>query len=56
MSCAGNFYQPTERGYEKTIGERMRWIESLRRPATPLSDGTEPPRDSTPSEPEQVPS
>jgi len=26
------FYKPTERGYEKTIGERMRWIESLRRP------------------------
>ena len=32
------YYRPTERGYEKTIGERMRWIESLRRPAAPDTD------------------
>ncbi|WP_305041717.1 replication-associated recombination protein A [Geoalkalibacter sp.] len=27
------FYRPTEHGYEKTIGERLRYWESLRRPA-----------------------
>jgi putative ATPase len=32
--CGRRYYLPTERGYEKTISERMRWIESLRSPAS----------------------
>ncbi len=44
------FYRPTERGYEKMIGERMRYWEGLRKPSREnrVADDAKPEKDDSP--------
>jgi putative ATPase len=36
------FYQPTDRGFEQKLQERLRWLEEHRHPATETDAETEP--------------